>query len=420
MLLRKRDFRLLWSGQTTSTLGNAASTAVFPLIAITELDAGTFAVALIEAVIWLPWLLIGLPAGVLVDRLRNRAVMLWCDAVGVLTLGLVALAIALDVLTTAHLVLAAAVGGVRAVFFEPAYYKYLPALVDDHELPTANSLLQGGESAAGVMGPSIGGVVVSAFGALTAVVADALSFLVSALCLLGIRTTEPSSAPRAGSHFGRQLVEGVRFTVRDGFLRAFAATGGLLNFALAGAGALQILFLVRENEAPVALAGALIGAAGLGGLIGAAMSGWIARALGTARAAVCVTTAAALFGLLVPLTGRGWGLTWFVVGTIGQTAAVVAVNVIMASFTQRYCPRAVLARVMMTSRVLAYAAAPVGALVAGGLGTLVGVRATLWVLALSALSAVAVQVLSPIAGQRDLPTGYPPPAAKESPSGVRR
>ncbi|KOX19891.1 hypothetical protein ADK67_31975 [Saccharothrix sp. NRRL B-16348] len=115
MLLRKRDFRLLWSGQTTSTFGNAVSTAVFPMIAVAELGAGTFAVTLIEAAIWLPWLLIGLPAGVLVDRLRNRAVMLWCDVVGVVALGLVAAAIAFDVLTTTQLVLTAAVGGVRAV-----------------------------------------------------------------------------------------------------------------------------------------------------------------------------------------------------------------------------------------------------------------------------------------------------------------
>jgi len=420
MLLRKRDFRLLWAGQTTSTLGNAVSTAVFPLIAVVELNADTFTITLIEAVIWLPWLLIGLPAGVLVDRWRNRTVMLWCDAAGMLTLGLVASAIALDHLTTVHLVLAAAIGGVRAVFFEPSYFKYLPVLVDDDELPAANSLMQGGESAALVAGPSIGGVVVSAFGSFLAVVADALSFVVSALCLLGIRTAEPPSAPRADFDFRRQLIEGVRFTLHDGYLRTFAATGGLLNFALAGAGALQIVFLVRDNDVPVAYAGGLIGAAGLGGLVGAAVSGWIARKLGTARAVVCVTTAGSLFGLLVPLTGRGWGLPWFVVGTIGQTAAVVAVNIVMASFTQRYCPRDMLGRVMMSSRVVAYAAAPVGALVAGGLGTALGVRAALWILALSALSAVAVQVFGPVARSRDLPTSYSPPSATASPSGVRR
>jgi MFS family permease len=419
MLLRKRDFRLLWSGQTTSTFGNAVSTAVFPMIAVTELGAGTFAVTLIEAVIWLPWLLIGLPAGVLVDRLRNRAVMLWCDVVGVVALGLVAAAIAFDVLTTTQLVLTAAVGGVRAVFFEPAHYKYLPVLVDDDELPAANSLMQGCESAAIVVGPSVGGVVVSAFGAFTAVLVDALTFVGSALCLLGIRTAEPPLTPRTDSRFGRQLVDGVRFTVQDGFLRTFAVTGGVLNFALAGAGALQILFLVRQNDTPVAFAGVLIATAGVGGLVGAAMSGWIARALGTARAIVGVTTAAALFGLLLPVTGPGWGLVFFAVGTVGQTAAVVAVNVVMASFTQRYCPRDLLGRVMVTSRVIAYATAAVGALAAGGLGTVFGVRAALWVLALSALAAVAVQVFSPIARSRDLPTAYAPPA-KASPSAVRR
>lgn len=167
---------------------------------------------------------------------------------------------------------------------------------------------------------------------------DALTFVGSALCLLGIRTAEPPLGPRTDSRFGRQLVDGVRFTVQDGFLRTFAVTGGVLNFALAGAGALQILFLVRQNDTPVAFAGVLITTAGVGGLVGAAMSGWIARALGTARAVVGVTTAAALFGLLLPVTGPGWGPAFFAVGTVGQTAAVVAVNVVMASFTQRYCP----------------------------------------------------------------------------------
>jgi hypothetical protein len=121
------------------------------------------------------------------------------------------------------------------------------------------------------------------------------------------------------------------------------------------------------------------------------------------------TVASALCGLIVPLARPGLGLGLYLLGTLTQVASIVAANIVMATFTQRYCPRAMLGRVAVTSRMVAFSAGPVGVLGAGVLASGLGVRAALWVLAASALSAVAVQLASPVARMRNLPSVYEQP-----------
>jgi MFS family permease len=234
-LLRDRNFRLLWFGETTSTVGTTISRVALPLVAVVTLQASTFQVSLLTAAGWLPWLLIGLPAGACVDRLPRRPLMLVCDAVSLLLLISVPVAVWAGVLTLSQLLCVALLTGAASVFFQTAYQVYLPDVVDHEHLGEANAKLQGSESAAQVAGPGLAGLIAQAAGAATGLIADALSFIVSAVCLLRIRThEEPATAATRSTTLRREIGDGLRFLAADPYLRVLTAFRALSNLALTG------------------------------------------------------------------------------------------------------------------------------------------------------------------------------------------
>ncbi|MGW0372226.1 MFS transporter [Streptomyces coeruleorubidus] len=255
----RRDFRLLWTGETVSGLGNSITVVALPLIVVVELDAGSTAVGLIAAAVWLPWLLVGLPVGAWADRMRKRPLMITCDLVSAATLLSIPLAASLDALTFAHMVAAALICGTAAVCFNTAYHSYIPIVLDGRDLLAGNAKLQGSEAATQVAGPGAAGLLAQAFGAVTALVADAVTFLVSAICLKRIRAVEPDPAPdEARAPLRRQIAEGLRFVGRDRYLRPMVTWGALINMALMGYQAVQVVFLVRTVGLNPAMVGLLL------------------------------------------------------------------------------------------------------------------------------------------------------------------
>ncbi len=190
-LLRRRDFRLLWIGETTSQFGSAVTVVALPLVAVQALHAGPFEVALLTAVTWLPWVVIGLVAGAWVDRLPRRPVMLLCDMVSMLLLATVPVADWCGVLTIGQLLAVALLAGVCSVFFTSAYQAYLPALVEGEDLVEANAKLQGSQSAAQIGGPGLVGGIAALAGVATGLLVDAISFAASAAGLRSIDAREP-------------------------------------------------------------------------------------------------------------------------------------------------------------------------------------------------------------------------------------
>jgi MFS family permease len=211
-----RDFRLFWSGQSTSRFGSAITAVALPLVAVGPLDASTLQIAMLQAAAWLPWLVIGLPVGVWIDRLPRRPVMVACNVVGMLVLASVPLAVWLDTLTIGQLLTVALLSGVTAVIFETAYQVYLPFLLSAGLLAEGNAKLHGTEAVAQVAGPGAGGLIVRLSGAVFGLLADAASFLVSAACLLAMRHREPrrsvASRPRPAL---REIAEGLGFLAHD-------------------------------------------------------------------------------------------------------------------------------------------------------------------------------------------------------------
>ncbi|HKC26664.1 MAG TPA: MFS transporter, partial [Jatrophihabitans sp.] len=190
-----RDFMLLWAGQTVSEVGTAISVVVLPLIAIVYLHAGPFAVGALSAAEWVPWLLIGLPAGVWVDRSRRRPLMLGCDLLRAALLASIPLAAAMHALRMGQLFAVAFGVGLANVVFQVAYQAYPPVIVAKADLPEANAKLLGSGSAAQLVGPGVGGLLVQVVRAPYALIADAASYLVSFVSLLLIRAPETKPAP---------------------------------------------------------------------------------------------------------------------------------------------------------------------------------------------------------------------------------
>jgi len=402
-LWRQREFRLLWLGETTSTVGTNISRLALPLVAVVTVQASTVQVGALTAATWLPWLVVGLPAGAWVDRLPRRLVMLICDVASLLALLSVPLTAWIGVLTYGHLMAVALLTGTANVFFTTAYSVYVPSIVTPGQVSEANAKLQGSEAVAQVAGPGLAGLLAQVAGAVTGVVADALSFLVSAVCLLSIGHQEKAETIACTTRLRQEIATGVRLVAADPYLRVLAVFGALTNLTLVGYQSILVVFLVRDVGVSPAGVGALLAAMSAGGVLGASIAGALARRFGSARALLLSALGTAPFGLLIPLTAPGPRLALVAIGGFVVGCGVVSGNVIRDSWRQVYCPRHLLGRVLVSMQVLNYGAIPAGALLAGTLGSTIGLRPALWVVTSGLVLATLTLLRGPLFGNRALP-----------------
>ena len=399
---RHRDFRRLWAGQTVSELGSQVSLLAFPLVAVAFLRASPFQVGVLTACTTAAFLLVGLPAGAWVDRLRRRQVMMVADFGRMVAIGSIPVAYGLGDLTLAQLYVVALVNGVLTVFFDVAYQSYLPSLVGLEDLVEGNARLTASAQVAQVAGPSLAGGLVQALGGPVAVAVDAASYLVSSVSLATIRTVEDAPAPPAHARLRSQIGEGLRFVLGHKILRSIAGCTGTSNLFSSVAAAVDIVFLVRVIHLSAGIIGLLFAGSGLGGLVGAFLSSRVARWIGGVRATQAGIALNAGF-LLIPLTGRGLAVVLFAAGVFINAVGVVIYNVNQVSFRQRLCPPSLLGRMNATMRFLVWGEMPLGALLGGVLGTTIGLRPTLWIAAVGQLAAGAWLFSSPMRGMRDFP-----------------
>jgi MFS family permease len=395
LLRRHRDFRRLWAAQLVSEVGTSVSYLAVPLVAVTVLDASTFQVGLLVAAQATAFLLVGLPAGAWVDRVRRRPVLIAADLARAGLLGSVPVAAALDVLTLAQLYVVVLLMGVGTVFFDVAYQSYLPRLVGRDDLVEGNGRLEASRSVALTAGPTVGGYLVQWLTAPFALAADAASFLWSAGWIARIRHPEPPPEP-ARRALRQEIVEGLRFVLRHPVLRALAATGATAVIFISTQQAVLLVFLVRELGLAAGTIGLLFTAASLGTVAGAVAAPALTRRVGTRRAMLWYPVAAGAFGLLTPLADTGWRLAFVVAGGGLGSAAVVAYNIVQVSYRQSCCPDELLGRMTATLRFLMWGATPLGGVLGGVLGTQLGLRPTLWVSAVGLLLASGWLFASPL------------------------
>ncbi|MEU1574087.1 MFS transporter [Streptomyces collinus] len=403
------DFRLLWVGETVSGLGNSVTVVALPLIAVVGLDAGSTAVGLLTAAVWLPWLLVGLPVGAWVDRRRKRPLMIACDLTAAAALVSVPAAAWLDALTFQQLIVVALVCGTAAVCFDTAYHSYIRIVLDGRNLLEGNAKLQGSAAATQVAGPGVAGLLAQVLGAVTALVADAVTFLVSAVCLRRIGVVEPDRDPDAErTSLRRQIAEGLRFVGRDPYLRPMVMWGAVINLALMGYQAVQVVFLVRTVGLNPGMVGLLLTSGSAGAVVGALVATRMSRRFGTARALLLLQLTTTPFVLLLPMTTAGPGLLLFATGSFLVGLGISVANIMVGTFRQTYCPPHLLGRVVATAMMINHSTIPLGSLLGGVLGDAVGYRPAMWIMTGVVAPSWLILVMSPMRRMRDLPQARKP------------
>lgn len=396
-------FWRFWTASTVSNVGDAVTAVALPLLAVRTLHASPFEVGLITAASYAAWLLIGLPAGVIAQRLPLRGTQVALDLLRALAVLSVPAAALLGILHLAQLVVVALIVGLAGVVFDVSNSSFLPSIATKEELTARNSLTSASSAATQLGGPSLGGVLVQLLGAPAGLLVDAVSYLASAMLLRSLPRSAAPAAPvdrRPPVH--EQIRDGWRFVVHHPVIRPCVTAATLINFAGGALMALTPVMLLRTLGAAPGLVGLLLATEGVGSLLGAALTTRLGKRLGSARAVLAASCAADLSLLLLPFTGHGWGLLVFAVGNTGFGCSVVVVSILTRTHRQTVTPRDLLPRVMATVRFISWGAVPVGALLAGALAEPLGTKGALWLPCAIGLLIPAVLWLSPVRQAREL------------------
>ncbi|MFE9581267.1 MFS transporter [Nocardia sp. NPDC006044] len=394
-LLRDVSFRRYWTGQAISTFGDQISFVVIPMVAVLVTHADAAQMGLLMAAGWLPHLLFGLPAGVWADRrARRRRVMMTADLGRFLLVSSIPLVYFADELTLTQLYVVAFSVGTLSVFFDVCNASLFPALVAPQRYISGNSLISASRAMSQMAGPSIGGLLVQLFSAPTALLADAVSFLASAVTLARIAPPElPAQQPVRG-----QFTEGIRFIAGSPIMRAALAATATVNFFTLMVAALFMLYAIDVLRLEPGLIGVVLGAGAVGGLLGAVTAGPLADRIGVGPTFIagCIAFPAPM--LLIP-AAHGTGpvvLALLTAAEFGSGLGVMWLDIAASSLFTAITPNRLLARVSGAYRAVNYGVRPLGSLAGGTLATAIGLRPTLWIATVAALTAFLFLLPSPI------------------------
>ncbi|MBE1492153.1 MFS transporter [Plantactinospora soyae] len=402
VLLRQAPFRRYWSAQTVSMFGDQISLLALPLLAVLGTGAGPAEMGYLTAAALIPNLLFSLVVGAWMDRYpHKRRMMVLADLGRALLLAAVPLAYLFGVLSLGQLYVVAFLTGTLAMLFEVAHGSLFVSLVPRKDYVDANALINGSRAMSYVAGPSVGGVLVQVLTAPVALVADAVSYLVSAAFLSRIRPTEPPPAEGTGLGIG----QGLRFIVRSPILRTTLLSTTTLNLFNYMFAALFVLYVSTELHISPGLLGLVIGVGSVGALLGAAITSRLVRRYGIGPTIVSSFILFPAPLVLVPLAD---GPTPLILGALVVSEFLAGFGVMMMDITvgslqTAAIPETMLARVTGAKRTVNYGIRPVGALLGGTLGAWIGVRPTLWVATVGALAGLLWLLPSPIPKLRDLP-----------------
>ncbi|MFE7270326.1 MFS transporter [Streptomyces sp. NPDC057623] len=430
-LWRDRRFVLSWAGNAVSQFGDRISELALPLIAAGVLDASVGQVAWLTALVWTPNLL-AVALGTWVERgPRKRRLLIVTDLVRAGVLVTVPIACFWGALTLGQLYAVALLTGLASVVAGCAWAPFFALLVPRSAYVEANSRFGAARSVSLVAGPALGGGLVQALTAPVALVADALSFVASALLLRRIEIDEPAPATAGRPALVRDAREGVTHILRDPVLRASLACATTLNFfTFVSSTGLVVLFADRVLALSPAAIGLAMGIGASGSLVGALGAPWLARRIGVGRG---VAVGAVLFPAPIALAAAADGPAWARAGILAVTYFLVGLGVMLFdvnlnSLQAAVIPDALRSRVAGAYSTVNYGVRPLGAIVGGTLATTIGLRATLVTAAVGGALSVLWLLPSPIPGIRDLDHGLnrdpgpdqPSPAFERTPGPVGR
>jgi MFS family permease len=400
-LLRENPgFRRFWASQTVSLAGDQVSLLALPLVGVLALHAGPGKMGVLTAAAWAPSLVLSLHAGAWVDRTgRVRETMIAADLGRAALLVTVPVAWAFGALTFAQLVAVAFAAGSLGTFATVAYGSVYASLIERDRLVEAGSLISASRAGASAAGPSAGGALVAALTAPVALLADAVSFVLSAWWLrrLALR-------PRTGDAAGG-LAAGARFLAGSELLRPILVTCATLNFFSFAVAALYTLYATRSLGVRPSELGIVLGLGSIGGLAGSVVTGRIVRRVGVGAAFAIGCVLYPLPMLLVPLaTGAHTLVLLFLLGeAVGATFGVMVVDIAANAILVAAVPDRLRARMVGAFQLVNYGVRPLGALAGGAAGATIGMRETLLLAVVGALASVLWLLPSPVPRLRELP-----------------
>ncbi|HEY3832498.1 MAG TPA: MFS transporter [Acidimicrobiia bacterium] len=407
-LVHHRDFVHLWSAETVSQVGTQVSMLAIPLMAIKVLHASTFQVGALTAVEFAPFLIVGLPAGAIVDRVRRRPVMMICDLGRAASLASLPIVHAFGALSMWQLYVVVFANGVMTVFFDVANMSILPSLVDRDQIADGNAKLEVSRSGAQVAGPGLAGLLVQWIGSVTAVLVDAVSFVGSAVFLSFIRTAEPpveKHPPGMRPRLRTEIREGMAYVWHHTMLRPIAFCTATSNLFSSMISAVYIVYAVRELHYAAGTIGLTFVFGGAGAVIGALVCARVTRPFGVGPTIVWSIFVSGIGMLLVGLAPRSSAFAWFVVGWALFSFTGVVYNVNQGSLRQVITAPRLQGRMNASMRFMVWGTMPFGALIGGALGTAIGLRPTLVVAGIGGMLAGFWVLCSPVRTLREMSDG---------------
>ncbi|TDN91186.1 MFS transporter [Microbacterium sp. BK668] len=404
-LWHDRNFLTMWSGQALSQFGAQITELAIPVLAVLLLNASEWQVGVLTAANVAAFLVVGLPAGAWIDRVRKRHVMIWADLVRAVALSALPLLAVLGALQMWHIYVVALVMGVATVFFDVSNQSIVPSLVRRDQIAEANGKLQSTEQLAGLAGPAFGGWLLGVIAAPFAILITSGTYLVSFAALLFTKDRETLRPAHEHEPLIKEIGEGLRWVFRNRLLRRIVGTTSVSNFFNMASTTLIAIFALRELGLSVASFGLVFSLGAVGGLLGAIATPHIVERIGEARA---IPVASILFGLaplLVPLVVLvpSLAVPMLVVAFFLGSFTVLLYNITQVTFRQRITPTRLLGRMNASIRFVVWGVMPIGALVFGALGQWIGVVPTLWIGAVGQLLATLFVVTGPFWTLGELP-----------------
>lgn len=398
----------MWGGQALSQFGSQITELALPVLAVLVLQATEAQVGYLNAAAMAAFLVVGLPAGAWIDRMRKRHVMIWSDAVRALALAAVPVLFLTGHLEMWHLYAVALVVGVATVFFDVSYQSIVPSLVRPHQIAEANGKLESTQQLAGLSGPAVAGWLVGLITAPLAILTTVGTYVASMIALLGTRDHEERRAPEDHAPLHREIGEGLAWVFGNRFLRRIVGTTGISNLFSTFIFTLTPIYYLRIIGFTPEVMGLIFSLGAVGGLLGAIATPRIVARVGEARAiplsAIAFSLSIVPFPLAVLLPTPG-AFALLVVQGFVMSFAVLVYNITQVTFRQRITPARLLGRMNASIRFCVWGVMPLSALAAGWLGTWLGTVPALWIGAAgSVLSALPV-VIGPFWRERDLPPG---------------
>lgn len=412
-VLSNADFTKLWVGETISLIGSQLTQFAMPLVAILTLKATVFEVGVLNALRFIPVIVVAIFAGVWLDHRRRRPVLVGCALGNAVLIGLIPIASVTGLLTIGLLYAVAVLAGTLTVVFDVGSLSYVPSLVEPRHLADSNSKLQASFGVAGVAGPGIAGFLVGLITAPITLSVDAVSYLFSAAGVLAIKKREPvPEIPAERASIRASIAEGFRAVYGTGLLRVLLAQSATLNVGFGATSTLFAVYGIRTLHLSPDKLGIAVGGLAAGALIGALLAARIGRVLGLGK-----TMAASILGvsgspllLLIPRGASAVAMIFLIAGWFGHGFGIAVWNVNTITLRQALTPNRLLARMNATYRMMLFGALPLGALLGGLVGSAIGLRGAMLFGVLVLASPILWIFFSPVFRLTEMPR-YSEPAA---------